>query len=126
MESLMKYLFLTSLLLSSVAMAALSPSEQKRYERMRIMVNEKVIAKLGGEKPIRAYRYVKGKSEYLVESLNCQALVTISYKRCSGHKRGAIWMGPKCFDIKVVGADIGGCRKAKSCTSLLKRDGKCW
>lgn len=122
----MKFLFLSFLIFSSLANAALSPSEQKRYERMRIMVNEKVISDLGGERPIRAYKYVKGRSEYMVESLNCKALVKIRYKRCKGHKKGQVWMGPKCFDIKSEKADYRGCEKAKECTSLLKRDGKCW
>ena len=121
----MKYLILTSILLSSVAMAALSPTEQKRYEKMRIMVNEKVIADLAGEKPIRAYNYQRKKQKYVVESLNCSAMVTISYKRCQGQKRGEIWMGPKCFDISSESLQMK-CKKAKSCTSLLKRDGKCW
>ena len=122
----MNYLLTFTFLFSSLAMAALSPSEQKRYERMRIMVNEKVISYLDGEKPIRAYRYMKGRSEYKVESLNCETLVKISYKRCPGHKSGEVWMGPKCFDIKVERLVIGGCKKAKSCTYMLKRDGKCW
>jgi len=123
----MKCLLIASFIFASFAsFAALSPSEQKRYERMRIMVNEQVILKLDGEKPIRAYQYVKGRSEYMVESINCQALVKISYKRCSGHKRGKVWVGPKCFDIKAEKANYKGCEKVKECTPLLKKDGKCW
>ena len=93
---------------------------------MRIMVNEGVIANLSGEKPIRAYNYQRKKTKYVVESLNCEAMVTIVYKTCPAHKRNQIWMGPKCFDIKSEPMDYPKCKKAKSCTSLLKKDGKCW
>jgi hypothetical protein len=122
----MKYLVFIFILFSSVAMAALSPTEQRRYERMRIMVNEDVIVSLSGEKPIRANNYQRKKTKYIVESLNCKAMVRISYKSCDGQKRGQIWAGPKCFDIKAESIDYPKCKKVKSCTPLLKKDGKCW